>query len=278
MKTAAIVIAASLLIGAAGITAADAASTAALPAGTHVSQMTYQPGARLPMTHLPHPSPVNASFTSGNWSGYADVACSTCAVRYAATSFTLPSVNCGKSPDGSYAALWVGLDGWNDSTVEQTGIDAFCSSGMPGYDAWYEMYPLPPVVFTGVNPGDAISVSVYYNAGTRQWQLGLTDLTTGGFINTSQPCPAGSVCRNASAEVITEAPYSNGTLPLADFAQSGYQNIQVTSRSGTRGNMASNGIWIADSLSMVGSGGNSLAVPGPVYGGQAFMDTWHASQ
>jgi hypothetical protein len=267
---------AALLLAAGAVTAAHAATAATVPPGVQVSGMTYQPGVHLPATHLPHVTLVNGALHSKNWSGYVDVACPTCALRYVAASFTLPSVNCARSPDGSHTSFWAGLDGFNDSTAEQTGADAFCSGGTANYFAWYEMFPLPPVAFSGVSPGDAISVTVYYNASTRHWQLGLIDLTNGGTLSAAVLCPSGSVCRNASAEVITEAPSlsSGAVLPLADFGQAGYEGIQVTSRSGTHGAMTSNGLWTTDSISMVNSTGNTLALPSPAYGGQAFQDFW----
>lgn len=46
----------------------------------------------------------------------------------------------------------MGLDGFNDATVEQDGTFAYCSgpqSTKPVYKAWYEMYPSNSVnVFT----------------------------------------------------------------------------------------------------------------------------------
>jgi len=271
--------AAALLLSVGTATAVQAATTAPVPPGVHVSGMTYQPGAHLPATHLPHLTPFNAALKSGNWSGYADVACATCAIRYVATSFTVPSVNCAKSPDGSFAGIFAGLDGITSQTVEQIGVEAACSGGTASYDAFYEMFPNAPVAFSGISPGDAISMNVFFNAATNHWQLSLTDLTTGGNIATAQTCPSGSVCRNSSAEVIAEAPSSStgAILPLVDFGQVNHEAIAVTSRNGTHGAMTSNGLWTTDSITMVNSGGKILAQPGPVYAGQAFQDTWRAA-
>ena len=268
-----------LLLSIGTATAVQAATTTPVPPGVQVSGMTYQPGAHLPATHLPRITPFNAALESGNWSGYADVACGTCAIRYVATSFTVPSVNCAKSPDGSFAGIFAGLDGVTSKTVEQIGVEAACSGGTASYDAFYEMFPSAPVAFSGISPGDAISMAVYFNGATNHWQLGLTDLTTGGTIATAQACPSGSVCRNASAEVIAEAPSSStgAILPLVDFGQVNHEAITVTSRNGTRGAMTSNGLWTTDSITMVNSGGKVLAQPGPVYGGQAFQETWQAA-
>src|SRR6516165_8781214 len=120
--------AALLLLSAGSATAARAATAAAPPPGVHVSGgMSYQPGTHLPATHLPRFAPFNTALQANNWSGYADVACRTCAIRYVATSFTVPSVNCTKSPDGSFAGIFAGLDGITSQTVEQIGVEAGCS-------------------------------------------------------------------------------------------------------------------------------------------------------
>ena len=280
MKRIMLAAAALLLLSAGSATAARAATAAAPPPGVHVSGgMSYQPGTHLPATHLPRFAPFNTALKSNNWSGYADVACSTCAIRYVATSFTVPSVNCAKSPDGSFAGIFAGLDGITSQTVEQIGVEAGCSGGTASYAAFYEMFPNPPVSFSGISPGDAISMGVYFNSATHHWQLTLTDVTTGGTIATAQACPSGSSCRNSSAEVIAEAPSSStGTiLPLVDFGQLNHVAIAVTSLNGTRGAMTSNGLWTTDSITMVSSAGKTLAQPGPVYGGQAFQDTWKAA-
>ena len=279
MKRTMLAAATALLLSAGIATAVQAATTAPVPPGVHVSGMIYQPGAHLPATHLPRITPFNAALKSTNWSGYADVACGTCAVRYVAASFTVPSVNCAKSADGSFAGIFAGLDGMTSPTVEQIGVEVSCSAGAASYAAFYEMFPSAPVAFSGISPGDAINANVFFNAATHRWQLSLTDLTTGGTIATAQTCPSGSVCRNSSAEVIAEAPSSStgAILPLVDFGQVNHEAIVVTSRNGTRGAMTSNGLWTTDSITMLNSAGKVLAQPGPVYGGQAFQDTWRAA-
>lgn len=274
--------AAALVVSAGAATAvqtATAATAAPSPAGVTAHGMTYQPGAHVPKTHLPRVEPFNGTLNSGNWAGYADVACPTCVLRYVAASYTVPSVDCARSPDGSYAGFFVGLDGVSDSTVEQIGTTASCSGGAATYLAFFEMFPQAPVAYKGVSPGDAISANVYYNTATKHWQLSLFDLTNGGSITTAQTCPSGSTCRNASAEVITEAPSSStgSVLPLAEFGQVNNEGIQVTSLNGTHGSMASNSLWTADSLNMVNNSGSALALPGPAYAGQAFQVTWHAA-
>jgi hypothetical protein len=226
---------------------------------------------RLPATHLPHPAHARR-LTSGqtlapssNWAGYADTACSTCAFRFVSTQFTVPSINCavGATSGKRSAAFWDGLDGYADSTVEQVGVDATCQGSTPEYLGWYEMFPLGPVAFsiTGFGPGDAVSVNVYFNATTHQYQLTFDDITQGTGFVASQSCPSGSTCGNSSAEVIAEAPFSGGIVPLADFGNVFNSGATVTARNGTRGNLGSGYLWSSNEIDMI-DGSNVLAEPG----------------
>jgi hypothetical protein len=102
------------------------------------------------------------------------------------------------------AGFWVGLDGWGDNTVEQTGTATECYKGSAYYWSWIEMAPQPTVVLGSVNPGDVMSGTVSYDGG--DYTIELRDLTTGvsnGEIVTS---PGGSTCSNHSAEVVAEPP------------------------------------------------------------------------
>ena len=78
---------------------------------------------------------------SENWSGYAVT--STKPFTFASTKFVQPAVSCVDSPKFVYTSNWVGLDGFNDQTVEQDGTSGHCNmySGLPNYYAWIEMYP-----------------------------------------------------------------------------------------------------------------------------------------
>ncbi len=242
--------------------------------------------AGLPHTHLPErllTNSANGSAVSNNWAGYAAVACSTCHLRYAETQFTVPSVSCPNSTIGTsgyaFASHWVGLDGFNNDTVEQTGVSGYCTStsSPASYYAWYEMYPLDPVTFSGVSPGDAITASVFYTGSA--YSINLTNTTTRGYIQTTQACPSGSSCKHTNAEVISEDP--GGAVPygydLANFGRSNYRNSQVTTKSGVHGNYASTGYWTAYSVTMK-NGSDLMAYPGSLKGGAAFPIVYHAGQ
>ncbi len=171
---------------------------------------------------------ANATVTSTNWSGYA-VTGAKGAFTSVSASWTEPTASCSGNGGGGrhrgggssqYAAFWVGLDGYANSTVEQTGSDSDCNGTTPDYYGWYEMYPASPVYFTNpVQPGDAMSASVTFS-GTDTYTLVLKDSTRSWTQTVVQNVNG---LARASAEVITEAPSSgSGVLPLANFGTISY--------------------------------------------------------
>lgn len=164
---------------------------------------------------------------STNWSGYAAHLPRKHTFHSVSASWIQPRARCGASTGKEYAAFWVGLDGFNSNSVEQTGTDSDCVGTTPHYYGWYEMFPAAPVNFkTTVKPRDHMSASVTFT-GTAKYTLVLTD-TTRHWTHTI-------VKRNAtfarsSAEVITEAPSSSATgavLPLADFGTVRFSLVRI---------------------------------------------------
>ena len=94
-----------------------------------------------PTVHLVKPGGVNlkagtsstTAVGSFNWSGYVN---SSTAGAFTAVSGTWrqPATVC--SPEQRLASFWVGLDGFNDATVEQLGTTAYCFEGVPYYFTW----------------------------------------------------------------------------------------------------------------------------------------------
>ena len=204
-------------------------------------------------------SAKDGSTSSTNWSGYV-LTGGTGAFTSVSSSWTEPAASC--SGGTQYAAFWVGLDGYNSASVEQTGTDSDCSGGTPDYYGWYEMYPADPVYFTNpVAPGDSLSASVTVS-GT-SYVLTLTD-STQGWTQTENESGSYS---DSSAEVITEAPSSSqGPLPLADFGTINY------SASAANGN--SFGSQNPTSITMVGSSGDQLDSTSAMDGSGDFSNTW----
>jgi hypothetical protein len=132
------------------------------------------------------------------------------------STWTEPSVTCHSYND--LIGIWVGLDGYGSSTVEQTGVATDCSSGTPVYQAWYEMYPAAPVYYSltsnPVRGGDQITATVSRSGTT--YTLTIHNSTRGWSKTTSKSLTAS----NASAEVILDSPTDSypacGTVNFTD--------------------------------------------------------------
>jgi hypothetical protein len=205
---------------------------------------------------------LNPPAQSTNWSGYAATGASG-AFRSVSASWTQPTATCPSS-SAQYSSFWVGLDGFNSSTVEQTGSEVDCSGGSPVYYSWYEMYPAGPHNFSNtVRPGDHFSGSVTYNGGS-SYTLVLQDISQ-GWKHTVNKSLSGAA--NSSAEVIAEAPSSlSGVLPLANF---GTVNFSKSTANGSPiGNFAPTRIV------MVGNSGRAKDSVSSLTGGGSFSATW----
>lgn len=203
----------------------------------------------------------NTTSQSTNWSGYAADSGTYTSVS---ASWTEPTATCSKT---AYSSFWVGLDGYNSSTVEQTGTDSDCNGKTPKYYAWYEMYPAYPVNLSKtVKPGDSMSASV--TAGSNHsFTLVISDSTQNWTFKVTKSL---SSAKKSSAEVIAEAPSSiSGVLPLANFGTVNFSNSLVNGQA--IGNF--NPVEIV----MATSGGTVKAQPSALSGGTAFSDTWKHS-
>jgi hypothetical protein len=137
-----------------------------------------------------------------NWSGYAVT--SSKKFTYAQSRFVQPTLTCPGDHANEWASNWVGLDGFNNTTVEQDGTAATCSgtgNTTPVYTAWYEMFPAGSVNVFTVSPGDTINTSVSFSNG--KFTLTVSDLTSGKSSTHTAKCAS---CKRASAEWIVERP------------------------------------------------------------------------
>jgi Peptidase A4 family len=271
--------------------AATAGSAAATAANSAAGRADVAPASRGRDVHT-HPdifvsgaSTTGSTSHSNNWAGYAALPRhSRSSFRYVQATFTVPSVNCAATVN-AFSVHWVGLDGFDNSTVQQDGIEADCNGTTPVYTAWWETYPanqIQTVSSVNVSPGDAVTASVYYNtaAGAHhdRYNFILTDVSNGQSFNLWERC-GGPTCKNSSAEVISEAPSSASVLPLADFGIISLVNVHVTDKSRQRGGIRSSH-WKHNKIILVGGSAShrTLATPGSLFGSHAFSNTWkHAS-
>jgi hypothetical protein len=188
-----------------------------------------------PDVHVPLSSPSFATLpgnpnatTSGNWSGYVAEANSSQQRQNSVTavsgSWVVPEVT-GPSTGATYGSVWVGIDGYSNSTVEQIGTEEDFVNGKPVYYAWWEMYssggrqPEQPITSMTVHPGDLISGSVQYitsGAHAGQFDLSIVDQSQANdAFSTYQTSSAtqSPLAQRSSAEWIVEAPTVNGFAP-----------------------------------------------------------------
>src|SRR6476469_2492175 len=156
------------------------ATTGSASAGT----MGFRPGGPIQLAGSASAVP-NASggsrhqAESTNWSGYA---ATTGTYTSVSASWTEPTGTCSGSR--KYSSFWVGLDGFNSNSVEQTGSEVDCSGRTAIYYSWYEMFPAAPVNYSNtVRPGDHFTASVTFS-GTNTYTLKLSD-TTQGWTHTT---------------------------------------------------------------------------------------------
>ena len=176
---------------------------------------------------------------SSNWSGYAVTGTS---VTYVAGSWAVPTVSTTTS---GYTSVWVGIDGFSSSTVEQIGTDSDYVNGKVSYYAWYEMYPADSYnISMTVKPGDAMTASVAYQ-GSNSFLLTIKDTTESESFSKAFSM---SGAARSSAEWIVEAPSSySGVLPLSNFGSVTFTNAYATI-NGTTGAINN---WQSYSINLV---------------------------
>lgn len=195
--------------------------------------------------------------TTLNWSGYAS---RTGPFSSVSASWVEPRVTC--SSKSTYSAFWVGLDGYDSRTVEQTGTSLDCDRGRPLYFGWYEMFPRSPVNFArSIARGDLMSASVV--ASGKTFVLTLIDRTRGWTERVMQSAPK---AKRRSAEVVVEAPWSGSVLPLADFGAVNFYAAKANGRPLG---------WSApQQVIMATKSGVIKAEPSRLSDGENFSDVW----
>jgi len=121
------------------------------------------------------------------------------------------------SKGSTYSSSWIGIDGFNNSDLIQTGTEQDYASGHAQYYAWWEILPAAETEISPsqypVSPGDLMSASIQNN-GT--WTIDLNDLTKGWQFSTVQASGGPA----ASAEWIEEAPTIGGHIAtLANYGE-----------------------------------------------------------
>lgn len=159
----------------------------------------------------------NLGWTSSNWSGYAVTAGP---YTSATGAWTVPAVS--RSSRATYSSSWVGIDGFNNSSLIQIGTEQDYFLGAAHYSAWWEILPDGGTVITSmaVRPGDRMLATIAKDAGGGTWTITLANNTTGKTFSTVQRYGG----PGASAEWIQEAPtVGSSTAILARCSPTTFQ-------------------------------------------------------
>jgi len=213
--------------------------------------------------------------TSTNWSGYVSAPSLTTSdagsVSYVAGSWIVPALL--PTTDTTYCAIWVGIDGVLDATVEQIGTSHDWVNGVQQNYAWFEMFPNGAYELTGfsVDVGDQISARVGYK-GDNVFKLVIFNHTKGitAEVPASYTTMAGT--QRSCAEWVVEAPYAGGVLPLSDFrlATFNYCSATINGISGA----INDSHWVNESMTMEGSSGVKALPSSLLKNGNCFTVSW----
>jgi hypothetical protein len=125
------------------------------------------------------PVPSNDS----NWAGYivsSDLQNPQPTVTAISASWAVPTVTASAQND-TFAAVWIGIGGYYDNTLIQTGTEQDSIGGQGDYTAWYELLPALAVTIDTmvVSPGDQMNASIHLvDSATDTWSISIEDLTT----------------------------------------------------------------------------------------------------
>jgi len=193
------------------------------------------PTALVHRPRISNPVPKHSTFgwASSNWSGYAIT--QTAPYTSITGQWIVPSV--APSKKATYSSAWIGIDGFNNSDLIQTGTEQDYSQGSAHYYAWWEILPAAETTISSmtIHPGDHMSASIT-NDGNGDWTIEIQDNSTGQSFSTVQAYSG----PGASAEWIMEAPTIGGHIAtLANYGETTFDPGTVN--GGNPGLTASDG-------------------------------------
>jgi len=153
--------------------------------------------------YIPGHAVRSAGWSASNWSGYAKSG----SYSSATAQWVVPSVS--PTNRASYSSAWVGIDGFTNSNLIQTGTESDYYNGAAHYNAWWEILPAAetPISSISVRPGDTMSASITKGSGS-SWTITIKDVTNGQSFTTVQSYSG----PGTSVEWIEEAPTVGGRV------------------------------------------------------------------
>ena len=236
------------LLALTGASAAPAVAPAALS-----SAPNNGPAARLRSAH-PRTITATPGWASTNWSGYAITTTS----KFTAVTgaWVVPSV--ARTSSSTYSAAWIGIDGFANSSLIQTGTEQDYYNGAAHYAVWWttsaQGFAEQPIS-QPVRPGDKISAAITSGTGGN-WAITLSD-TTHSWTFTKALAYSGP---GASAEWIMEAPGVNGRQ--SSIANYGTTEFNPGFKTALTGEVSVSGAALGSPKLLPANGGELVAASG----------------
>jgi hypothetical protein len=141
-------------------------------------------------------------------------------------SWTVPEVSVSQTD--TFSSAWIGIGGFVDQTLIQTGTTHDSINGSAEYSAWFELLPNYSATITTmtISPGDKIVASInLVDKIKNEWAVEIVDETNGQKFKQNFTYSSSRL----SAEWIIEKPIINGSLgSLADFGSITFTDSKVT--------------------------------------------------
>ena len=188
-----------------------------------------------PLSSLPSPGSASSSdssplsMQSPQWAGY--VVMSNLILRQQVVtsvrgSWTVPAVE--SSGNDTYSAVWVGIGGYGEQSLIQTGTLQQFVNGVPAYYAWYQLLPNRAVRILNVpvQPGHKIMALVNLIEGSsNSWSIEISDVTSGDSFQKTFSYASSRL----SAEWVVESPTVSGNIStLANFGSVIFSDCYAT--------------------------------------------------
>lgn len=141
---------------------------------------------------------------------------------------SLFGIGSGGSAANEYSATWIGIDGFNNTSLIQAGTAQNISNGLPQYYAWWEILPNPETMIDPnhypVQANDEIISSIAQQP-SDLWTITLQNVTQGWTFVQEAISYSGP---QTSVEWIEEAPEVNGAIAtLANYGEVSVGNCLV---------------------------------------------------
>lgn len=164
-------------------------------------------------------------WSSTNWSGYCVTGRKGSFTRISGEWF-VPYVK--PSYHATYSSAWIGIDGFKNSSLIQTGTGHESVKGITRYYAWWEILPdTETVIPLQVNPGDHMK-AIITKINHCKWMIILRNISQNWIFRTLQRYTG----PRTSGEWIVEAPEVDGLIAkLARFTPTAFHRCQINGRN-----------------------------------------------